>query len=98
MRRLLEMYDHVVIDSPPVMGLADAPLIATHVEGVLYVVESHNIRAGLVKNAVGRLNSANIRIFGALLTKFEAKKSAYGYSYGYEYGYSYGKEDEGKSA
>ncbi|MCD1624372.1 tyrosine-protein kinase family protein, partial [Citromicrobium bathyomarinum] len=76
MRRLLETYDHVVIDSPPVMGLADAPLIATHVEGVLYVVESHNIRAGLVKNAIGRLNSANIRIFGALLTKFEAKKSA----------------------
>lgn len=96
MRRLLETYDHVVIDSPPVMGLADAPLIATHVEGVLYVVESHNIRAGLVKNAIGRLNSANIRIFGALLTKFEAKKSAYGYSYGYEYGYSYGKEDEEK--
>ena len=31
--RLLETYDHVVVDSPPVMGLADAPLIASRVEG-----------------------------------------------------------------
>ena len=36
--RLLETYDHVVIDSPPVMGLADAPLIASQVEGVVYAL------------------------------------------------------------
>lgn len=93
--RLLEQYDHVVIDSPPVMGLADAPLIAARVEGVVYAVESHGIRAGQVKTALGRLAAANVRIFGGVLTKFEARRAAYGY--GYEYGYSYGRaKDDAK--
>ncbi|MFW2850782.1 GumC family protein [Sphingomonas sp. TX0543] len=88
--RLLETYDHVVIDSPPVMGLADAPLIASRVEGVIYAVESHGIRSSLVKTALGRLVSANAHIIGGVLTKFEARKAHYGY--GYEYGYGYGRD------
>ena len=87
---LLKRYDHVVINSPPVMGLADAPLIASRVEGVVYAVESHGIRSTLVKTALNRLASANARIFGGVLTKFEARKSHYGY--GYDYGYGYGRE------
>lgn len=88
--RLLETYDHVVIDSPPVMGLADAPLIASRVEGVIFAVESHGIRSSLVKTALGRLAAANARIFGGVLTKFESRKAHYGY--GYEYGYGYGRD------
>ncbi len=90
--RLLETYDHVVIDSPPVMGLADAPLIASRVEGVIYAVESQGIRSSVVKTALGRLISANARVLGGVLTKFEARKAHYGYGYGYEYGYGYGRE------
>lgn len=89
--RLLQDYDHVVIDSPPVMGLADAPLIASRVEGVIYTVESHSIRASLVKTALSRLAGANTRIFGGVLTKFEARKASYGY--GYNYGYGYGRDE-----
>jgi capsular exopolysaccharide synthesis family protein len=89
--RLLQDYDHVVIDSPPVMGLADAPLIASRVEGVIYAVESHSIRSSLVKTALGRLASANARIFGGVLTKFEARRAHYGY--GYNYGYGYGRDE-----
>lgn len=86
LKDLLALFDHVVIDSPPVMGLADAPLIASHVEGVVFVVESHGIRSTLVKTAVGRLRSANARIFGGVLTKFESRRAQYGYDYGYSYG------------
>jgi capsular exopolysaccharide synthesis family protein len=93
--RLLKEYDHVVIDSPPVMGLADAPLIASKVEGVIYAVESHGIRSSMVKTALGRLASANARVLGGVLTKFETKRAHYGY--GYEYGYGYGR-DTGKAA
>ncbi len=88
--QLLETFDHVVIDSPPVMGLADAPLIAARVEGVIYAVESHGIRATLVKTALGRLAAANARVIGGVLTKFESRKAHYGY--GYEYGYGYGRD------
>ena len=94
--RLLQSYDHVVVDSPPVMGLADAPLIAGRVEGVIYAVESHGIRSSLVKTALGRLASANARVIGGILTKFEARKAHYGY--GYEYGYDYGRQRGGVNA
>lgn len=90
--KLLKTYDHVVIDSPPVMGLADAPLIGSHVEGVVYAVESHGIRTTQVKTALARLASANVPVFGSVLTKFQPKKSTYGYHY--EYGYGYGKAGE----
>lgn len=93
--RLLKSYDHVVIDSPPVMGLADAPLIASRVEGVIFAVESHGIRSSMVRTALSRLTSAHARIIGGVLTKFEARKAHYGY--GYDYGYSYGRRDQAKA-
>ena len=94
--RLLETYDHVVIDSPPVMGLADAPLIANRVEGVIYVVESHGIRSRQVKTALARLDAARAHVFGAVLTKFNQHKAHYGY--GYDYGYSYGRNRKSETA
>ncbi|VXD00908.1 GumC family protein [Sphingomonas sp. 8AM] len=96
LERLLERYDHVVIDSPPVMGLADAPLIASRVEGVIYAVESHGIRSSLVQTALARLSNANARILGGVLTKFVASKAHYGY--GYEYGYGYGRSTDRDAA
>lgn len=92
-KRLLEIYDHVVIDSPPVMGLADAPLIASQVEGVVYAVESHGIRSSMVRTALSRLVSANAHVIGGVLTKFEARRA----SYGYEYGYGYGRDKAAKA-
>lgn len=93
--RLHADFDYVVVDSPPVMGLADAPLIASHVEGVVYAVESHGIKATQVKTALARLASAQARIFGAVLTKFEAHRASYGY--GYDYGYGYGRKADTES-
>jgi capsular exopolysaccharide synthesis family protein len=92
--RLLREYDHVVIDSPPVMGLADAPLIASRVEGAVWVTEAQGARSALVKTALRRLAGVNARIFGGVLTKFDARKAHYGYGYGYNYGYDYGRNEK----
>ena len=89
--RLLESYDHVIVDSPPVMGLADAPLIAARVEGVVYAIESHGTRSSMARTALARLASSNARVIGGVLTKFDARKAHYGY--GYDYGYSYGRDE-----
>ncbi len=91
---LSKHFDHIVIDSPPVMGLADAPLIGSRVEGIVYAVESHGIRASIVRTALSRLASANARIIGVVVTKFEPKKAHFGY--GYDYGYGYGRSEQGR--
>lgn len=94
--RLHEYFDHIVIDSPPVMGLADAPLIASKVEGVVYAVESHGIRSTLVRTALSRLAAANANVLGGVLTKFEARKGHHGYDYGYGYGNDYSSTTESR--
>ena len=85
--KLLERCDHVIIDSPPVLGLADAPLIAAAVEGTIYAVEARAIRTSRVRTAMNRLRSANINLLGVVLTKFSSKHSHYSYAYDYRYGY-----------
>ena len=86
MKALQDHFDHVVVDAPPVMGLADAPLLAAHVEGVVFVLQSHSTKISPARIAIGRLRLAQGNIIGAVLTKFEARKTNYGYGYGYGYG------------
>lgn len=94
--RLGETYDHVIIDAPPVMGLADAPLIAARVESAVYVIESHGTKSVQIQTAIGRLRNANCKILGAVLTKYDNSKSFSGYNY--EYGYGYGRDDATQAA
>ena len=85
-----ELYDFVVADGPPVLGLADAPLIARATAGTLFVVESNRTPASTARAAIDRLVAVNARIVGALITKYDPNKDGYGYSYGGGYGYGYG--------
>ena len=89
--RLQEKFDHVSVDSSPVIGLADAPLIAAAVEGVIYVVEARAIQAGVARRALQRLETAQANIVGIALTKFDPRHAHLGYGYGYGFEYSYDK-------
>jgi len=92
-RELLEearsRFDLLVIDGPPVIGLADAPILASRAAATVLVVEAGGARRSVVRIATKRLLQARARLLGALLTKFDAKSSSYGYGYGYSYAYSY---------
>ncbi|MFY2763007.1 GumC family protein [Arenimonas sp. MALMAid1274] len=91
-----EKFDQVIIDGPPVMGLADAPILANMATGVLLVVESGETRIAVAKHALKRLVAARAHVIGALMTKFSNKHAGPGYGYGsYNY-YAYGGKDEPK--
>jgi capsular exopolysaccharide synthesis family protein len=90
---LSEKYEVVVLDCPPVLGLADAPLLTALTEGTIFVIESDRGHRGATKSAVRRLQAARANLLGAVLTKFDAKKVGYGYAYGYDY-YRYGSHDD----
>lgn len=89
--RLQEKFDHVLVDSSPVIGLADAPLIAAAVEGVIYVVEARAVQAGAARRALQRLETAQANVVGIVLTKFDPRHAHLGYGYGYGFEYSYDK-------
>jgi capsular exopolysaccharide synthesis family protein len=95
MARLLssagENFDIVIVDAPPVMGLADAPLLASIAAGTLLVLGAGETRRGLVKAALKRLHFARAQVVGVVLNKFDMRAASYAYhSYGYGYGYGYG--------
>jgi succinoglycan biosynthesis transport protein ExoP len=82
-----EKVDTVIIDSPPVMGLADAPLLASMASGTLLVIGTAETRRGVVKAALKRLHFARARMAGAVMNKCDFRTS-YGYGYGYGSGYT----------
>lgn len=83
-----EQFDHVVIDCPPLLGLADAPLICQAVEGTIFVMEAGRTRSSEARQALYRLTAVHARIIGAVLTKLDRRTAGYGYGYSYTYKYS----------
>ncbi|MBW8783803.1 MAG: polysaccharide biosynthesis tyrosine autokinase [Novosphingobium sp.] len=92
-------FEVVVIDSPPILGLADSPLMSALVDGVVFVVEADRSRRGSLKTALRRLRAMRPVMLGAVLTKFDPLKAGNRYSeyYGYEY-YQYESSSSTKTA
>lgn len=92
-------YDQVVIDGPPVLGFADIPLLASVVDGTLFVLESRRTRRGQARGALKRLHMGYAKLLGVALTKIDMKSAAYGgYDYGYTYSYGGGPEPARKAS
>ena len=80
----MNRFDMVIVDGPPVLGLADAPLLAGACRATLLVVESGKTRTKAAIDAINRLRAAGGHLVGAVLTKFRQQAHGYGYGYGYE--------------
>jgi succinoglycan biosynthesis transport protein ExoP len=85
-----ERFDLVVIDGPPTLGLADAPLLAAAAKNALFVVESGRTRTRAAIEALNRVEATGAHVLGAILTKTTSEMSGYGYDR-YRYGYGYGR-------
>ena len=85
--QMAEKFDVVVIDSPPILGLADAPTMAALADGVVFVVEAGRSRRGALKAALRRLRAMRPNLLGGVLTKFDTTRAANKYSdyYGSHY-------------
>ena len=83
-----QKYDQIIIDGPPVLGIADAPILANAAGGTLLIVRSGSSKISSAQAAIKRLRVTRARLIGCLLTQYDAKASGYGYEYeGY---YAYG--------
>jgi Mrp family chromosome partitioning ATPase len=85
--QLLGIFDNIVIDIPPVLGLADAPLIGNRAEAVMMVVEAHSTQKNVARVAVRRLAMSQVPLVGAVLTKLDPSRTEQSYGYSYDYGY-----------
>ena len=88
------IFDMIVFDGPPIMGLADAPMIGAVVAGCLLVIEAGRTTHAHLRQSLGRMSIGGAHILGAVLTKYQARRDPDGYGYGYGYGsaHPYGRE------
>jgi succinoglycan biosynthesis transport protein ExoP len=96
LERLRTMADYVLLDSPPVLNVADASVLAQKADGVLMVVEVGRTRTQMFERAVAVLQGVKARVLGTILTKAGLRRGGYGYDdYYYYYYSSYYSDEEG---
>ncbi len=82
-----QRFEHIVLDSPPLLLVTDGILLSTLADGVVLVVESGNTSRGALNRARRILDRAGANILGAVLNKLDDRVDGY-YSSRYRY-YSY---------
>lgn len=82
--QLRPAFDWIVIDTPPVVPIADARTIADLADGVLLVVNAHSTLAHLAKRAVQEFRRESL--LGVLLNRTSEPSATYYSAYGYGYG------------
>ena len=88
---LRQHFDMVILDGPPVLGLADAPLLGHRAEATLLVATAEETRTDNLQGAMQRLLVARAHVLGSVLTRFDLRKGD-NYGYGGYTQYSYGGE------
>ena len=81
-----QIYDYVLIDTPPILSLTDAAIVARKCDWAVLVVERGRVKYRDAQKAQEQLEKCGCSILGAVLTKVQVRKDKYYSSY-----YGYGK-------
>jgi len=86
LEELKQRYQAVLIDSPPVVAVTDATILAAHVDAVILVVRSHATRIDMALHTRAQLEKANARLLGVILNGVPMSGNDYYYYYYYGHG------------
>ena len=89
---LSSRYNFVVIDSPPILGMSDAPMLSTMTDGTVMIVRADKTPSDALAEGKKIMNAVQSKILGVVLNRVDPKKK-YGY---YSYYYQDRHEREGK--
>jgi capsular exopolysaccharide synthesis family protein len=85
LRKLAEQYDRVIVDSPAILAVTDAQILATRCDATVLVIRAQaSSRRGSME-AQDRLASVDARILGVVVNDVRVKGDGYGYSGRYDY-------------
>lgn len=88
LEKVREMYDYVIIDTPPVGVVIDAAVVASRCDGMVLVIRGSRVRSRQAKNAVEQLKRTGCRILGVVRKEMRGSKKHHSdpYGYGQHYG------------
>jgi capsular exopolysaccharide synthesis family protein len=87
--KLSNLFDYIIIDTPPILVVTDAAIISTLADGVVILTHAGKTMESHFKGVVSALSQVNANIYGVVLNKIPLNARDYD-NYGYRYGYSYG--------
>lgn len=96
LHQLRERFDHVIVDSPPVLAVTDAAVLASRMEGVLLVVRADQTHRAAAEDTLQQMSRVNATVLGVVVNDARAS-GRYGHNYSHYYRY-YGEEPEQRSA
>jgi Mrp family chromosome partitioning ATPase len=85
---LNEEADIILFDSPPILSVADASILAPQVDGCLLIVEVAKTRRNLFSQAVTRIMNANVHVYGCIMNRSQPSRRGYYQSDYYYYQYN----------
>jgi polysaccharide biosynthesis transport protein len=88
-------FDHILVDSPPVLGFADAVILSSSVNGVILTVLGGKTPRETLQRAKEALQQTQTKILGVVINRVDIRRSDYGYYY-YQYHSYYGEEERKK--
>ncbi|MEY3012365.1 MAG: hypothetical protein RIT45_1100 [Pseudomonadota bacterium] len=84
-RQLRKTYRYVLLDSPPVLLVSDAQILASLVDSVVVVAQAKATRKQALREALRLLRSVSADVLGVVLSRADQPVSGYGYYYGKGY-------------
>jgi capsular exopolysaccharide synthesis family protein len=94
LRALERQSDIVVVDTPPVLVVSDANVLATRTDGVLVVVNTGGTRRTAIQQTVEDLRKVGANVLGGVLNMVDSRDGrGYYYYYSYYYSHYYGNDD-----
>jgi capsular exopolysaccharide synthesis family protein len=83
LKRAREQFDVIIVDTPPIMSVTDAQIVATQSDGVVLVIDSGKVKKEVVLKAKASLDHVKARLIGVVLNKINRNHSdIYSYYYG----------------
>lgn len=84
--RLRKEFDHIIIDSPPVLPVTDSTILSSIADGTIMIVECEATTRAALSRACRVIEHAGGKIIGTVLNKVDARRDGY-YGYRYYHGY-----------
>lgn len=92
MAQAKELFDIIIVDTPPVGSVIDAAIVSKQCDGGILVIKSGNISYRFARKSIEQLEVAGCKILGCVLNEVALNsKGYYGKYYGRYYGRYYGK-------
>lgn len=89
LEKVSALYDHVIIDTPPVLAVTDGIIISQYAGVNLVIARYAKSQMKELEITVNRFEQAGIKVNGFILNDIQRSSGGYGYGYGYNYAYGY---------